>query len=99
MACAKTCAIDRLGRQLRHPQSRGRGAYSVTDGVIELMRQILGGRDRTFSFDEALRDALKNLPPDPNPNIDMLSTISVTDFGVELGGIIGFHRLCKGADV
>jgi hypothetical protein len=51
------------------------------------------GYSHTLSFDEALRDALKNLPPDPKPEPDELSSITVTDIGVETGGIAGITRL------
>jgi len=51
------------------------------------------GYSNKLSFDEALADALKRLPPPAVKFPDMLETVEVVHIGGAFGGIAGFHRL------
>lgn len=51
------------------------------------------GYSDNLSFDEAFRDAIKNLPTNTYSYPDQLKTYSVVRIGAEFGGIAGFHRL------
>jgi hypothetical protein len=69
---------------------------SLFEGRIDAVRaepRNATGYSDAFSFDEAFKDALSNLPPDPHPLPDKLTTVRVTGSGAQLGGLIGFHRL------
>lgn len=51
------------------------------------------GYSNEFSFEEAFTDAIKNLPPDPNPYPDKQIHINVVGVGALLGGILGEHKM------
>lgn len=51
------------------------------------------GYSTSYSFDEAFRDAVSNLPPDDNPFPDKLTTIHVVDIGAMIGGFPGFNQM------
>ncbi len=51
------------------------------------------GYSETFSFADAFKDAIRNLPPDPNAFPDKLTFIKVESIGAESGGIVGINRL------
>jgi len=51
------------------------------------------GHSNSFSFDEAFRDAIDNLPQITNPHPDQLIEIKVTEIGALIGGFPGFHQL------
>lgn len=55
-------------------------------------REAVGYSD-TFDFREAFQDAVRHLPPDPNPFPDKLITVRVLETGGLFGGIAGFHKL------
>ena len=49
------------------------------------------GRANNFSFEEALVDAIGNLPP--LPGADQLDTVQVVDIRAEFGGFVGTRTL------
>lgn len=51
------------------------------------------GYSDNWSFREAFRDAIKNLPEDPNPYPDKLYHYRVITIEGEVGGIAGFNRM------
>jgi hypothetical protein len=51
------------------------------------------GYSNNFSFDEAFRDAIDNLPPMDPPYPDYLEMIKVVETGAMIGGIAGLHRM------
>jgi hypothetical protein len=51
------------------------------------------GYSENFSFDEAFQDAIRSLPPDPNPFPDKLTFVNVENTRAEFGGIAGLNRL------
>lgn len=51
------------------------------------------GYSAAYSFDEAFRDAISNLPPDENPFPDKLTTIHVVDVGAMFGGFVGLSQM------
>lgn len=55
------------------------------------IRQSIG-YSNTFSFDEAFRNAVQNLPNDAN-SVDKLETITVEKIGAHIGGIAGIKQL------
>lgn len=55
-------------------------------------REATGYSDR-FSFDEAFRDAVENLPPPDHEFPDQLTTVTVTNVGALFGGIVGFNKM------
>jgi hypothetical protein len=62
------------------------------DAAISLRRESVGYSE-AFDFTEAFQDAVKALPPDPEPFPDKLITIKVIEIGGLFGGIVGFHKL------
>jgi len=77
----------RLGRFLES----GRG--EDIEFLGGLRRVEATGYSESYSFDEAFRNALDNLPPDENSFPDKLTTIHVVDVGAMIGGIAGFNQL------
>jgi hypothetical protein len=51
------------------------------------------GYSENFSFDEAFRDALNNLPASEPQHPDELTTITVTTVGALFGGFVGFNKM------
>ncbi|HYR74673.1 MAG TPA: hypothetical protein VEM96_02415 [Pyrinomonadaceae bacterium] len=51
------------------------------------------GYSNSFSFTEALQDAIGNLPPDTDPYPDKLVNVRVVQTGAEFGGIAGLNRM------
>lgn len=51
------------------------------------------GYSNSFSFKEAFKDAIDNLPPDTNPHPDKLVNVRVVRTGAEFGGIAGLNRM------
>ena len=51
------------------------------------------GYSTAFDFGEALREAVAALAPNQHLYPDQLTTVTVVEVGVELGGIAGFHHL------
>jgi len=51
------------------------------------------GYSLSFSFEEALRNAVESLPPLPEVPTDPTERIKVMEMGVERGGIAGFNRI------
>jgi hypothetical protein len=61
--------------------------------TIGLKRVEATGYSYSFSFDEAFRNALRNLPPDDSGIADKLTTVHVDSIGAEFGGIAGISRM------
>ena len=51
------------------------------------------GHSRKLSFDEALADAIEQLPALEPAHPDTLQTVRVVEIGALLGGIAGLHDL------
>ena len=51
------------------------------------------GYSNSFSFTEAFKDAIGNLPPDTNPYPDKLTNVRVVATGAHFGGIAGWNRM------
>jgi hypothetical protein len=51
------------------------------------------GYSESFSFDEAFRDAVQNLPPAESAYPDKLVTVEVTSVGALFGGFIGLNKM------
>lgn len=51
------------------------------------------GYSNSFSFTEAFKDAIGNLPPDTNPYPDKLTNVRVVATGANFGGIAGWNRM------
>lgn len=51
------------------------------------------GYSEVYSFEEALRAAIANLPAGKPPHPDALTTVHVVATGVQIGGFVGFNRL------
>jgi hypothetical protein len=60
----------------------GEHQYATATGISE-----------SHSFDEAYRDAINNLPPDPNPYPDKMLTINVVNTRARIGGLHGLNRM------
>jgi hypothetical protein len=61
----------------------------ISDDLID---EATGYSD-SYSFEEAFKDAIANLPPYNPPISDYLENIRVTLIGAEVGGIADFNRL------
>jgi len=64
----------------------------VTNTIVDLQQNAVGYSD-TWDLGEAFRDAIKNLPPDPNPYPDKLYHFTITSIEAEVGGIAGLDRM------
>lgn len=73
----------------RPPQKQNLLATNTTVG---LPQTAVGYSDK-WDLAEAFRDAIKNLPPDPDSHPDKLYHFTVTSIGAEIGGIAGFDRM------
>jgi hypothetical protein len=51
------------------------------------------GFSQSFSFEEALRNAIESLPALPGIPTDPMERIKVMETGVERGGIASFNRI------
>jgi len=51
------------------------------------------GYSENFSFDEAFRDAVNNLPPPDAQHPDELTTVTVTNVGALFGGFVGLNKM------
>jgi hypothetical protein len=51
------------------------------------------GYSKNFSFDEAFKDAMKNLPQHKPSHPDEMTNITVVEIGAQLGGIAGLRQL------
>lgn len=51
------------------------------------------GYSESFSFTEAIKNAIDNLPPDANPFPDKLTNVTVVRVGANFGGIAGLSRM------
>lgn len=51
------------------------------------------GYSNNWDLEEAINDAIANLPPDEHPFPDKLYHFTVESIGAEIGGIAGLHRL------
>jgi hypothetical protein len=81
------------GGHLPSPLRLGRSL----EGVIESFdggepREATGYSD-SFSFDEAFREAVANLPPRQVSYPDEMTTVTVTSIGALFGGIVGFQKM------
>lgn len=54
---------------------------------------IAEGESKSLSFDEALKNAMENLPFNLSQMPDMRETITVKEIKVKLGGITGTRKL------
>ena len=52
--------------------------------------EATGHSNDPYSFEEALREAIKALPPPPNP---LFQRIKVVEIWVEIGGFVGANDL------
>jgi hypothetical protein len=51
------------------------------------------GESKKISFDEALKNAVENLPFNPSAKPDMGETITVKEIAVKIDGITGTRKL------
>ena len=51
------------------------------------------GYSNAFSFEEAFKNAIANLPPDTDPFPDKLTNVTVVGVGANFGGIAGLNRM------
>jgi|SRR5215204_6218864 len=61
--------------------------------AIDQAREATGYSD-TFDFAEAFRDAISHLPDQGAGIPDWLSRYVVVEIGAEIGGIVGYNRMC-----
>lgn len=60
--------------------------------TVDFSQTATGYSDR-WDLQEAFRDAIRNLPPDPNPYPDKLYHFTITTIEAEIGGIAGLDRM------
>jgi hypothetical protein len=66
---------------------------TTTSPSSALTRREGTGYSTRFDFREAYEDAVRNLPPDPDPFPDKLSTVTVEAVGGMYGGIMGMMKM------
>jgi hypothetical protein len=67
-------------------------AQLTGEATVDFSQTATGYSDR-WDLQEAFRDAIRNLPPDPNPYPDKLYHYTITSIEAEQGGIAGFDRM------
>lgn len=86
------------GDHVPFPYAQQLNLSKLIEGELELLpgapepREATGYSD-AFSFDEAFRDALANLPPSQRQYPDQLVTVTVSNVGALFGGIAGFNKM------
>jgi hypothetical protein len=71
----------------------GRGEDLAVLAADVTSRHTATGYSNAFSFEDAFKDAIANLPPDTNPFPDKLINVTVVDIGANFGGIAGLDRM------
>ena len=79
-------------------EDHGQPSIRLTDShEVEIGKSVqpreATGYSENFSFDEAFRDAVANLPPSEPPYPDELTTVTVTNIGALFGGFVGFNKM------
>jgi hypothetical protein len=80
-----------------HPQlafgGGGQPDPLAVDGSEGNVREA-AGYSSSYSLEEAIHDAMKNLPPGPPPKVaDYLAYFQIVSIGLKIGGIAGLNHL------
>ncbi len=81
------------GGEVPIPFSVGKGMEHLLTDIINLQSRQATGRSIKFSLEDAIFDAIRQIPPSRSDYPDKLYHYTVTSIGAAFGGIVGIKEL------